>query len=106
MLWRMLQQSWYRNIRKKSLAVITIFLAAGLVSALLAVSIDIGDKMAREMKSYGANILIEPAGQATLPSLFGEKTTRWPVRIFSTRPNYPISKTSSGAITSSVLPRC
>ncbi len=73
MLWRMLQQSWYRNIRKKSLAVITIFLAAGLVSALLAVSIDIGDKMAREMKSYGANILIEPAGQATLPSLFGEK---------------------------------
>ncbi len=73
MLWRMLRQSWYRNIRKKSLAVITIFLAAGLVSALLAVSIDIGDKMAREMKSYGANILIEPAGQATLPSLFGEK---------------------------------
>ncbi|GKX49993.1 ABC transporter permease [Budvicia aquatica] len=73
MLWRMLQQSWYRNTRKKSLAVITIFLAAGLVSALLAVSIDIGDKMAREMKSYGANILIEPAGQATLPSLFGEK---------------------------------
>lgn len=73
MLWRMLQQSWYRNIRKKLLAVMTIFLAAGLVSALLAVSIDIGDKMAREMKSYGANILIEPAGQAALPSLFGEK---------------------------------
>ncbi|SFC99626.1 ABC transporter permease [Pragia fontium] len=73
MLWIMLRQSWARNIRKKSLAVITIFLAAGLVSALLAVSIDIGDKMAREMKSYGANILIEPAGQATLPSLFGEK---------------------------------
>ncbi|MCD1126962.1 ABC transporter permease [Jinshanibacter sp. LJY008] len=74
MLWLMLRQSWSRNIRKKLLAVMTIFLAAGLVSALLAVSIDIGDKMAREMKSYGANILIEPAGQATLPSLFGEKS--------------------------------
>ncbi|VTR43576.1 Uncharacterised protein [Serratia fonticola] len=85
MLWRMLQQSWYRNIRKKSLAVITIFLAAGLVSALLAVSIDIGDKMAREMKSYGANILIEPAGQATLPSLFGEKNNPLAGQGFSRR---------------------
>ncbi len=72
MLWRMLRQSWSRKTGKKSLAVITIFLAAGLISALLAVSIDVGDKMAREMKSYGANILIEPAGQATLPALFGE----------------------------------
>ncbi|NDL65279.1 ABC transporter permease [Acerihabitans arboris] len=73
MLWRMLRQSWYKNIRRKSLAVLTVFLAAGLISALLAVSIDIGDKMARELKSYGANILIEPAGQAALPALFGER---------------------------------
>ncbi|WP_413732258.1 ABC transporter permease [Sodalis sp. RH20] len=73
MLWRMLRQSWCRNIRRKSLAVLTVFLAAGLISALLAVSIDIGDKMARELKSYGANILIEPAGQAALPALFGER---------------------------------
>lgn len=73
MLWRMLLQSWCKNIRRKSLAVLTVFLAAGLISALLAVSIDIGDKMARELKSYGANILIEPAGQAALPALFGER---------------------------------
>ncbi|PWC18347.1 ABC transporter permease [Brenneria roseae subsp. roseae] len=74
MLWRMLRQSWRRNVRRKSLAVLTVFLAAGLISALLAVSIDIGDKMARELKSYGANILIEPAGQAALPALFGERS--------------------------------
>ncbi|HEY0209853.1 ABC transporter permease [Acerihabitans sp.] len=73
MLWRMLLQSWRKNIRRKSLAVLTVFLAAGLISALLAVSIDIGDKMARELKSYGANILIEPAGQAALPQLFGQR---------------------------------
>lgn len=73
MLWRMLWQSWRKNLRRKSLAVLTVFLAAGLISALLAVSIDIGDKMARELKSYGANILIEPAGQAALPALFGER---------------------------------
>ncbi|MGC6377446.1 ABC transporter permease [Bisgaard Taxon 45] len=67
MLVRMLYQSWRFGLKRKLLAIITIFLAAGLVSALLAVSIDIGDKMARELKSYGANILIEPASSAILP---------------------------------------
>ena len=67
MLARMLFQSWRFSIKRKFLAVVTIFLAAGLVSALLAVSIDIGDKMAKELKSYGANILIEPASNAALP---------------------------------------
>jgi len=67
MLARMLFQSWRFSIKRKLLAVITIFLAAGLISALLAVSIDIGDKMAKELKSYGANILVEPASNAALP---------------------------------------
>lgn len=74
MLWRMLRQSWGRNLRRKMLAILTVFLASSLISALLAVSIDIGDKMSRELKSYGANILIEPAGQATLPAMFSEKS--------------------------------
>ena len=67
MLTRMLFQSWRFGLKRKLLAIITIFLAAGLVSALLAVSIDIGDKMAKELKSYGANILVEPASNAALP---------------------------------------
>ncbi|OOF68238.1 ABC transporter permease [Rodentibacter caecimuris] len=67
MLARMLFQSWRFGIKRKLLAIVTLFLAAGLVSALLAVSIDIGDKMAKELKSYGANILIEPASNAALP---------------------------------------
>ncbi|WP_074012160.1 ABC transporter permease [Candidatus Sodalis sp. SoCistrobi] len=70
MLWRMLRQSWGHHLRRKGLAVLTVFLASSLISALLAVSIDIGDKMSRELKSYGANILIEPAGQAVLPAVF------------------------------------
>lgn len=72
MILRMLNQSWRRSPRRKLLAVLTVFLAASLLSALMTLSIDIGDKMAREMKSYGANILIEPTEQAVLPSLFGE----------------------------------
>ncbi|QGM80510.1 ABC transporter permease [Otariodibacter oris] len=67
MLFRMLFQSWRYGLKRKLLAITTIFLAAGLVSALLAVSIDIGDKMSRELKSYGANILVAPASSAALP---------------------------------------
>ncbi|WP_233141941.1 ABC transporter permease [Aggregatibacter actinomycetemcomitans] len=67
MLARMLFQSWRYDLKRKLLAIVTIFLAAGLISALLAVSIDIGDKMAKELKSYGANILVEPASSAILP---------------------------------------
>ena len=37
MLWRMLRQSWGRNLRRKVLAIITVFLASSLISALLAV---------------------------------------------------------------------
>ena len=74
MLARMLFQSWRFSIKRKFLAVLTIFLAAGLVSALLAVSIDIGDKMAKELKSYGANILVEPASNAALPDELSHNT--------------------------------
>ena len=75
MLARMLFQSWRFGIKRKLLAIITIFLAAGLVSALLAVSIDIGDKMAKELKSYGANILVEPASNAALPDELSHSTS-------------------------------
>ncbi len=71
MLARMLCQSWRFGLKRKMLSIFTIFLAAGLVSALLAVSIDIGDKMAKEMKSYGANILVEPASTAILSGQAG-----------------------------------
>lgn len=66
MLARMLWQSWRFGLKRKLLSITTLFLAASLVSALLVVSIDIGDKMSREMKSYGANILIEPVSSAIL----------------------------------------
>ncbi|AHF92353.1 ABC transporter permease [Opitutaceae bacterium TAV5] len=72
MLFRLIIQSWRHNLRRKTLAIATVFLAAALISALLAVSINSGDKMSREMKSYGANILVEPATQAVLPELLGD----------------------------------
>ncbi|PID64443.1 MAG: ABC transporter permease [Gammaproteobacteria bacterium] len=49
------------------MAVLTVFLATSLISALLVISIGIGDKISHEMKNYGANIKITPAGQVALP---------------------------------------
>ena len=92
MFWRIVRQSWRRNPRRRLLAVLTVFLAAGLVSALMVVSIDVGDKMARELKSYGANILIEPAGQANLPALFGEQDSPLTGQDFLDEAELPVIK--------------
>ncbi len=60
MFFRILKQSFLKNKKQKMLAVLTIFLSAGLISALLNTSISIGDKMSSELKSYGANINVIP----------------------------------------------
>lgn len=66
-----LKQSMLRGRKRKMLAVFTLFLSAALLSALFAVSINIGDKMAREMKAYGANILIQSASETLAMNIDG-----------------------------------
>lgn len=64
MFFLLLRQSFFRGRRRKALAAATIVLSASLITALMNVSIDVGDKMAREMKSYGANITVIPKSEA------------------------------------------
>ncbi|WP_206597535.1 ABC transporter permease [Polycladidibacter stylochi] len=47
-------------MRRKLLAIITVGLAAALVTTLLSLVVGVGDKMAGEMKSYGSNIRVVP----------------------------------------------
>lgn len=75
MLLTMLCQSWKHDRGRKGLAITTVFLASGLISALLAISLNIGDKMSMEMKSYGANIEISPQGQIELPDILNTQAT-------------------------------
>lgn len=56
----MLRQSFFRDRRRKALAVATIALSASLITALVNISMDVGDKMSKELKSYGANINLAP----------------------------------------------
>ncbi|SJZ70522.1 ABC transporter permease [Consotaella salsifontis] len=64
MLGRMLWRSVLEGRRRKSLAAITVALSAALITTLFSLSVDVGDKMAKEMKSYGSNIRVSPKAEA------------------------------------------
>jgi putative ABC transport system permease protein len=57
---RLLYESFRRQKRRKLLAGIAITLGVAIVTAMIAVATDIGDKINRELRSYGANLLVSP----------------------------------------------
>ncbi len=65
MFWNLLLQSFLRQRRRKLLAGLAIALGIAVATAMLGVATDIGDKISRELRAYGANILVTPAA-ATL----------------------------------------
>ncbi|MBI2849998.1 MAG: ABC transporter permease [Chloroflexi bacterium] len=56
----MVNRSLAKGWRKKALAVLTVALGTSLAVATLNIALDVGDKVNRELKSYGANILVTP----------------------------------------------
>jgi putative ABC transport system permease protein len=58
---RLLFQSFQRQRRRKLLAGLAVVLGMTVVTAMIAVQVDVGDKVNRELRSLGANILITPA---------------------------------------------
>jgi len=61
---RLLFDSLARQRRRKVLAVTAVWIGISLVVGLLALSLDVGDKMNRELRAFGANIRLEPASTA------------------------------------------
>ncbi len=61
---RLLIESLRRRGSRKLLAAVSVWIGVTLVVALLALSLDVGDKMNRELRSFGANIKLEPASAA------------------------------------------
>jgi putative ABC transport system permease protein len=57
---RLVYESFRRQIRRKLLAAIAVTLGVAVTTAMLAVATGIGDKISRELRSYGANILVTP----------------------------------------------
>lgn len=57
---RLVYESFRRQKRRKALAGIAITLGVAVATAMIAVATDIGDKINRELRSYGANLLVTP----------------------------------------------
>src|SRR5437588_9742117 len=60
MLGRVIFESFRRQRRRKVLAGASIALGVCVATAMIAVATDIGDKINRELRSYGANLLVTP----------------------------------------------
>jgi putative ABC transport system permease protein len=57
---RLLYESFRRQKRRKLLAGVAVTLGVAVATAMIAVATDIGDKINRELRSYGANLLVSP----------------------------------------------
>ncbi|MGA2202109.1 MAG: ABC transporter permease [Terriglobales bacterium] len=60
MFLRIVYQSFRHQARRKLLAGIAIALGVAVATAMIAVATDIGDKINRELRSYGANLVVTP----------------------------------------------
>src|SRR5450432_4368506 len=57
---RLVYESFRRQKRRKLLAGVAITLGVAVATAMIAVATDIGDKINRELRSYGANLVVTP----------------------------------------------
>ncbi|MGZ4731835.1 MAG: FtsX-like permease family protein [Terriglobales bacterium] len=60
MFLRLLYESFRRQKRRKLLAGVAIMFGVGVATAMIAVATDIGDKISRELRTYGANLIVTP----------------------------------------------
>ena len=60
MFFRLLFESFRRQKRRKSVALLAIALGMSIATAMIAVSTDVGDKMNEDMRSNGGNLVITP----------------------------------------------
>lgn len=67
---RLVKESFLRNRRRKLLAGVAIVLGMAVATATFTVAVDVGDQLAREFRSFGANLLVTPRAD-TLPVEIG-----------------------------------
>lgn len=67
---RLVKESFVRNPRRKVLTAAALVLGMAVATATLSVALEVGDRMAREFRSLGANLLVTPQAD-TLPLQIG-----------------------------------
>lgn len=71
MFWQMLLGALVRQRRRMFMIALTVALGTSLTTAMLNVMLDVGDKVNRELKAYGANITVVPKAASVLRDLYG-----------------------------------
>src|ERR1700739_4797182 len=70
MFFRIVSDSFTRNPRRKVLTAVALALGMAVATATLEVALDVGDRLPRGFRSFGANLLVTPAA-ASLPLEIG-----------------------------------
>ncbi len=112
---RMIRRSLTRSPRRKLMTVASVALASAIATAMFAVLLDIGDRVNRELRSFGANLLVTPRGEGLAVELGGVdyrpvaeahfipeasvpkiKNTFWQYNITAFAPSLPITVDAGG----------
>src|SRR6202167_6049960 len=67
---RLVGESFVRNPRRKVLTAAALVLGMAVAPATLSIALEVGDRMAREFRSLGANLIVTPLSD-TLPLEIG-----------------------------------
>lgn len=60
MIIRLLKMSFYNQRKAMSLMFVSVAMGTALAASLITISLEIGGKVAKELRAYGANIIVEP----------------------------------------------
>jgi len=71
MLSRVVGRSITRRRRRKLLSLLAVTLGIAVTTAVATIALDVGDKVGRELRSFGANISVTPAADSLPVSLGG-----------------------------------
>jgi putative ABC transport system permease protein len=70
MIFRIVWESFFRQRRRKLLSVLAVALGVAVTAAVATLALDVGDKVSRELRSFGANLTVTPAADG-LPVAVG-----------------------------------
>ena len=71
MFWQLVRGALIRQRARFLLIALTVGLGVSLATAMISIMFDVGDKVNRELKAYGANIVVTPKNAALLRDVYG-----------------------------------
>ena len=71
MFWRMVKGTLFRQHSKMLMIAFTVALGASLATSMINVMMGVGDKVNSELKTYGANIMVQAQEASLLDDVYG-----------------------------------